>query len=170
MFRARLGVAETKIETGQYDDAIAMATGLLNQARDEESVRDETAAMRVIAASYAARGQSADAVRILEEALALADSINDTVVQASVHILLAQEYLAMGNMAAATSYVAQAAVERPEDADSLRVQALFEWQQGNAVRAAELMGLARISAGEGWSEDDAALLENYRDAAGKLTD
>lgn len=170
VFRARLGVAETKIETGQYDDAIAMATGLLNQARDEESVRDETAAMRVIAASYAARGQSADAVRILEEALALADSINDTVVQASVHILLAQEYLAMGNMAAATSYVAQAAVERPEDADSLRVQALFEWQQGNAVRAAELMGLARISAGEGWSEDDAALLENYRDAAGKLTD
>jgi len=37
---------------------------------------------------------------------------------------------------------------------------------GNDAAAAKLMGLARTNAGEGWNENDAAMLAQYRAAAG----
>jgi DNA-binding winged helix-turn-helix (wHTH) protein/tetratricopeptide (TPR) repeat protein len=167
---ARLGLAETMIASGRYDDANSMANELLDEARAEDRIRDETAALRLIAEVHSARGQSEQAIPILEEVRALAESINDSVVQATVHVLLAEAYLATGNVDAATPYVAQAAIERPEDADNLKVQARLESMRGNAVQAAELMSLARTNAGEGWSEDDAALLARYRAAADEETE
>ncbi len=84
----------------------------------------------------------------------------------SLHIRLAEEYLAINDTGAASSHVAMAASERPEDTDSLKVQALYESIMGNVDEAAKLMGLARTNAGEGWNESDAATLAEYRAAVG----
>ncbi len=168
VFIARLGIAEAEIDLGHFDGAIAIATSLLDRSRDEEKVREESAALRTLAAVHTAQGQNGAAIELLEEALALATSINDTIVQASLHILLGHGYLAIGDIAAATPYVEQASAERPEDADSLKLQAMFEWHRGDTDLAAQLMGIARTNAGEGWSEEDAALLASYRAAADGL--
>ena len=84
----------------------------------------------------------------------------------SLHIRLAEEHLAINDTDAASQHVAMAASERPEDADSLKVQALYESMTGNIDAAAKLMGRARNNAGESWNEDDAAALARYRAAAG----
>ena len=103
---------------------------------------------------------------MLEDAFAIASNIDDGVVQASLHIGLAEEYLAINDTDSAAPHVEFAATLRPEDADSLKVQALFQSMTGNAVDAARLMGLARTNSGEGWDDDDAVLLAQYRAAAG----
>jgi DNA-binding winged helix-turn-helix (wHTH) protein/tetratricopeptide (TPR) repeat protein len=166
VFRARLGLAETKIELGLYDDALAIALELLDEARDQDRQRDETAAMRIVSRVYSATSRHQEALQILEEAFAIAEEIEDSVVLSSLHIRLAEEYLAIRDAEAAATHVALAANERPEDADSLKVQALYEAAIGNVQAAATLMGLARTNAGEGWNEADAALLAEYRAAAG----
>lgn len=166
VFRARHGLADTKIELGQYDDALAIATELLDEARDKDHQRDETAAMRLFSRVYSATGRHQEALQILEEAFAIAETIDDSVVLSSLHIRLAEEYLALQDADAAKQHVAHAASERPEDADSLKVQALYEATVGNIQAAAKLMGLARTNAGEGWNETDAAMLADYRAAAG----
>lgn len=166
VFRARLGLAETRIELGLYDDALAIGTELLNGARERDHRRDETAAMRVFSRVYATTGRHQEALQVLEEAFAIAKEIDDSIVVSSLHIRLAEEYLAVNDTDSAAAHVESAASERPEDADSLKVQALYESQLGNADAAAQLMGLARTNAGEGWGEEDAATLALYRAAAG----
>jgi tetratricopeptide (TPR) repeat protein len=166
VYRARLGIADTKIELGLYNDALAIATELLDAARDKDRQRDETAAMQVFSRVYSATGRHQDALQVLEEASAISEEIEDTVVMSSLHIRLAEEYLAIGDTSAASPHVTSAASERPEDADSLKVQALYESMVGNVDAAAKLMGIARTNAGEGWDENDAARLAQYRAAAG----
>jgi len=166
VFRARLGLADTKIELGLYDDALTIATEILDGAREEDRQRDETAAMRVFSRVYSATGRHEKSLQILEEAFNIAEEIDDSVVVSSLHIRLAEEYLAIRDAGAAAQHVALAASERPEDADSLKVQALYESMIGNDKAAAKLMGLARTNAGEGWNENDAAMLAEYRAAAG----
>ena len=84
---------------------------------------------------------------------------------ASLHIRLAEEYLAVNDVAAAAIHVEEAATQRPEDADSLKVQASFASMSDAVKDAARLMGLARTSSGESWNDADAALLAKYRAAA-----
>lgn len=166
VFRARLGMAETKIESGLYDDAEEIATELLDEARDKDRQRDETAAMQVFARVYSALDRHQEAIQVLEDAFSIAENIEDSVVKASLHIRLAEEYLATNDTDAAAPHVAAAASLRPEDADSLKVQALFESMSGNNEAAARLMGFARTNSGEGWNEEDAAVLAQYRAMAG----
>jgi DNA-binding winged helix-turn-helix (wHTH) protein/tetratricopeptide (TPR) repeat protein len=170
VFRARLGIADTKIELGLHDDALAIAMELLDEARDNNRQRDETAAMRVVSGVYSKLGQHPQALQMLEEAFSIADKLDDTVVKASLHILLAEEYLAIADTDAAAPHVNLAAAQRPEDADSLKVQALFAAMTGNNDDAARLMGFARTNAGEGWSDADASLLAQYRSNAGNNTE
>ncbi len=162
VFRARLGIAETKIESGRYNDALAIATELLDEARDKNRQRDETAAMRVFARVYTQLDRHQEAIQVLEDAFAIADNIDDSVVQASLHIRLAEAYLATDNSDAAASHVDAAATLRPEDADSLKVQAHFESMRGDIEAAARLMGRARTNSGESWNDEDAATLAQYR--------
>jgi tetratricopeptide (TPR) repeat protein len=166
VFRARYGLAETRIELGLYEDALAIAIELLDEARDEDRQRDETAAMRLFSRVYSATGRHSEALQILEAAFTIAEEIEDSVVLSSLHIRLAEEYLAIRDADAAAQHVALAASQRPEDADSLKVQAHYESTVGNLQAAAKLMGLARTNAGESWNETDAAILAEYRAAAG----
>ena len=115
---------------------------------------------------YSATSRHQEALQILEEAFVIAEEIEDSVVLSSLHIRLAEEYLTIRDAEAAAEHVAFAANERPEDADSLKVQAHYEATVGNVQGAATLMGLTRSNAGEGWNEADAAMLAEYRAAAG----
>jgi DNA-binding winged helix-turn-helix (wHTH) protein/tetratricopeptide (TPR) repeat protein len=165
VFRARLGIADTKIEMGLHDEALSIATELLNEARDNDRQRDETAAMQIFARVYSASDRHLESIQVLEDALRISGDIDDSVVSASLHIRLAEEYLAAKNIEAAAPFVELASTERPEDADSLKVRASFASLTGNEDDAARLMGYARTNSGEGWSDDDATLLAQYRDAA-----
>ncbi len=164
VFRARLGIADSKIEMGAYDEATAVANQILNVARENDRGRDETAAMRILAKVHTSLGRHQDAIAILQDVYKYANDTGDEVVVASINILLAEEYLAVGDIGAAETHVAQSAVERPEDSDSLKVRALFESMSGNSAEAARLMGLARTNAGENWTAEDAERLTAFRAA------
>ena len=118
VFRARLGLAQTMIARSQFDDAHAIGTELLNDARDKNQRRDETAALRVIADVYLGQARTAEAVDVLREVLAIAEEIGDSVVTSSMHIALGDAYLELADTDAARPHVAAAAEQRPDDLDS----------------------------------------------------
>ena len=53
-------------------------------------------------------------------------------------------------------------VNRPADADVLKLQAQLAAQLGDSDQAVEFMTAARLRAGEGWHDDDNEKLESYR--------
>ena len=165
IWRARLGKADTFISRARYDEALGIGEELLQEARDKNRRRDETAALRIFAGVYAARGQHDQAIVVLEETFAIAEELGDTVVQASLHLRLAESWLALGDAESAAPHVEAGALARPDDYDSLKVRASFASLTGNPAEAARLMGDARTNAGQGWGDEDDALLEQYRAAA-----
>lgn len=170
VFRARLGLAGTYIEMQRFDDALAIANELHRETIDNGRRRDETAALRLFAGIYTAQGRHRDALLSLQQAYDIAADIGDTVVQASLHILLADTYLELGDTAAASPHVEAAAESRGEDFDSLKVQARYASLTGNADDAVALMEEARSRAGEGWQDDDDELLASYRAATSNEQD
>jgi len=113
-----------------------------------------------------ARGQYPEAIDVLLETHDIAIEIGDDAVRVSTDIDLADAYLGLNQPDAAAPHVEVARTERPEEADSLKVQARFAAASGDPEEAARLMGIARINAGEGWDELDGARLAAYRESAG----
>ena len=165
VWRSQLGKAAAFIKRARYDEALAIAETLLQDARDQDRRREETAALRIFAGVYAAQGRHEEAIDVLEETYAIAEEIEDTVVKASVHLRLAESWLALGDAEAAAPHVEAGTLARPEDYDSLKIQAQYASLNGQPAEAARLMGDARTNAGEGWSDEDADLLAAYREAA-----
>ena len=170
VWRAQYGKADTFIRRARYDEALAIGEALLQDARDRNRQREETAALRIFAEVYAKQGRHQDAIEVLEQTYAIAEEIEDTVVKASVHIELAESWLAIGNTEAAAPHVEAAALARPEDFNSLKVQAQYASLAGDPAEASRLMSDARANAGEGWSDEDASLLAAYREAAASSSD
>ena len=83
-----------------------LAIELLQDARDRDRRREETAALRIYAAVYVQQDRHRDAVDALNEALEIAIAIEDTVVQASLHLRLAESLLALGDAEGAEPHVA----------------------------------------------------------------
>ncbi len=165
VWRAQLGKAETYIERARYDEALAIGAELLQDARDRDRRREETAALRIFAAVYQAQGRHEEAVGILGDAYSIAEELDDTVVKASLDIELADAWLALGNAEAAQPHVEASALARPDDYDSLKVRAQYAFLNDDVAAAVDLMGKARTNAGEGWTSEDDALLTEYRQAA-----
>lgn len=167
VFRSQMGRAQVLTKAGDLDGAMAIGNQMLLTAREINRRRDETAALRIIADVQLANDRIDDAIENLKEAQQIAIDIGDSVVQASLHTELAEAYLANDDAASAEPHVAAAAVARPEDASTLRIQALLAAQQQELDDAVRLMGLARGFAGESWSDDDEALLVSYREQAAR---
>ena len=166
VFAARLGIAEALTAIGDYDVALAMADELLTESRENNRRREETGALRAVAAVQMAEGQYQDAIDNLLEVHAIAIEIGDSGVRVSTEIDLADAYLKQGDGAAAEPYVNSAAAERPDEAASLKIRARLFALEGNDEEAARLMGLARVAAGEDWTTFDSDLLASYRAEAG----
>ncbi len=166
VFAARLGTAEAWTAIGDYDGALAMANELLTDSRENNRRREETGALRAVAAVQMAESQYQDAIDNLLEVHAIAIEIGDSGVRVSTDIDLADAYLKQGDAAAAKPHVNAAAAERPDGAASLKIRARLVALEGNDEEAARLMGLARIAAGEDWTTFDSDLLASYRAEAG----
>ena len=166
VFAARLGIAEAWTAIGDYDGAMAMANELLTESRENDRRREETGALRAVAAVHMAEGQYQNAIDNLLEVHAIATEIGDSGIRVSTEIDLADAYLELGDTAAAEPYVSSAAAERPDEAASLKIQARLVALKGNDEEAARLMGLARIAAAEDWTTLDSELLASYRREAG----
>jgi len=161
-YDSRHGLARARIRIGDLDGADAIASELLQFARDNDMERHEAGAIALQAEVQIARENWRDAIALLEEALTIADRVGDNAVTDSAHVHLAEALLETGDIERARTHVGSLGVERATDADVIIVQARLAAHDGDVGEAVRLMALARTHAGEGWSADDDALLASYR--------
>jgi len=161
---ARIGIARARIAMRDFEGANAIAVELLERAREAEQDRPESRALTLLGEIELARGRWTNAVGYFDEALDIAERIADRSVAFPAHRDLARAWLELGDPDAAQPHFDAIALARPGHTDVHRLQARIAWERGEVERAAEFMTLARNGAGETWSEDDDALLAQYRDA------
>ena len=159
---ARIGIARSWIDLDDVDGARNIGQELLQGARDQGRDRLEARALVLLGEVELARENWSEAVTYYDEALSIAERIGDGPVAFSVRTSLAQAWLEQGDLTTAQTYLDAIALERPEHVKVSRLRARMAWERGESTKAAEFMALARNSAGEAWSEEDAAELERYR--------
>ena len=159
---ARIGIARSWIDLDDFDGAKNIGQEILQGARDQGRDRLEARALIILGEVELARENWSEAVTYYDEALSIAERIGDGPIAFSVRTSLAQAWLEQGDLATAQTYLDAISLERPEHVKVSRLQARMAWERGDSTQAAEFMALARNSAGEAWSEDDAAELERYR--------
>ncbi|MDH3620890.1 MAG: tetratricopeptide repeat protein [Gammaproteobacteria bacterium] len=161
---ARIGIARSWIDMDEVDGAEGIGQELLQNARDQDRDRLEARALILLGEVDLGRENWTDAVAHYEEALDIATRIGDKPIAFSIRTSLARAWLEIGDIDTAQPYLDAAVLERPEHSEVNRLQARMAWEEGDAGTAAEFMALARNGAGERWSDEDAAKLEEYRAA------
>jgi tetratricopeptide (TPR) repeat protein len=167
---SRHGIARARIRLGDHDAADAIAEELLQFARQNDMERHTAAAIALQAEVRMARQQWNDAVRLLEEVLEISGRIGDQAVADASHVHLAEALFELGNVDEARAHIATLVDKRPTDPDVMVLQAQLASYDGNIDEAVRLMALARTNAGEGWSVDNEARLEDYRRSASSKDD
>ena len=161
---ARIGIARSWIDMGDFDGAEGIGQELLQTARDQASDRLEARALILLGEVDLGRERWTDAISHYDEALDIAMRIGDKPIAFSIRANLTEAWLEIGNVAAAQPLLDAVVLERPDHTQVNRLQARMAWEKGDAAAAAEFMALARNSAGERWRDEDAATLEEYRAA------
>ncbi len=82
-----------------------------------------------------------------------------------VTVKLTNLFLDNNNLAAAEPLIG-ILIESGDSPSALRVRARYAYLQGDNARAAELMESLRETFVDAWAEEDAELLERYRDGTG----
>lgn len=165
IFRAQRGLARVAIGVGDYAGAFAISDQLTQQARESDRQREEVVAMELRGEIYMALEQWQDAIMSLEQILAASSVIDDDSLLASVRTRLATCHLELGDATTAALLVEQVLSARPADANILRLKARLAADNDQPDDAVTFMSEARLLAAETWSNDDDALLEEYRSAS-----
>jgi DNA-binding winged helix-turn-helix (wHTH) protein/tetratricopeptide (TPR) repeat protein len=167
---SRHGIARARIRLGDLDTADTIAGELLQFARQNDMERHVAAAIALQAEVRMARQQWNEAVSLLEEVLEISDRIGDQAVADASHVHLAEALFELGEVDKARAHIATLVDKRPTDPDVMVLQAQLASYDGNIDEAVRLMALARTNAGEGWSADNDAKLEDYRRSASSKDD
>jgi tetratricopeptide (TPR) repeat protein len=167
---SRHGIARARIRLGELDAADAIADELLQFARENNMNRHVAAAIALQAEVRMARQQWNEAVALLEEVLEISGRIGDQAVTDATHVHLAEALFELGNVDEARAHIATLVDKRPTDPDVMVLQAQLALHDGDLDEAVRLMALARTNAGEGWSADNDARLEDYRRSASSKDD
>lgn len=167
-FSARLEAIASQTQLGNYDRAERSANHVLDDTRSNDRQREETGALRALAGIQMAKGDATTAAQTLSEALSIAATIGDDALKTNIRLELADALLKSGDLAAANPHVTNAASERPNEFESLRLQAHYAAGSGDFASAENLMMRARAAARERWRDEDKEQLASYRDASANL--
>jgi DNA-binding winged helix-turn-helix (wHTH) protein/tetratricopeptide (TPR) repeat protein len=167
---SRHGIARARIQLGEFDAADAIAGELLKFARENNMNRHVAAAIALQAEVRMARQQWNEAIALLEEVLKISGRIGDQAVADASHVHLAEALFELGSVEQARAHVDTLTHKRPTDPDVMVLQAQLASHDGDLDEAVRLMALARTNAGEGWSAENDALLEDYRRSASTDSD
>jgi hypothetical protein len=111
------------------------------------------------------QGDPARAIDAYQQTIRQINETGFVVTRNRVTVKLANLLLDGNELAAAEPLIGNL-IEAGESASALRVRARYAHLQGDTARAAELIELLRETFADDWTEQDAALLDRYRDGAG----
>ncbi len=161
VLQSDLKLARLELERGDSGLAEASALEVLQEARELGHVQPEIEALELLGDAALARGD--DDAALAEYAAAL-QRVRESSWGAKEHELLVKQasvLLERGELEAVAPLVGALAAQ-PDDADGLRIQARYAGAAGDTERAAGLLERARQLAGQGWTETDQRMLEEWR--------
>jgi tetratricopeptide (TPR) repeat protein len=157
---ARIDVQANELDIAQQrvDEVIELAQ---REALHEPGIQ----AMELGGDIAGLRADPDGAIEAYEETLRYIDETGFVVTRHRVTVKLVNLLLDKGELAAAESLIGYL-IEGGETPSALRVRARYAYLQGENARAAELMESLRETFVDAWTEEDAELLERYRDGTG----
>ena len=157
---SRLGIANAAIKLGDTDRAHRIGDELLSAAGDDESTA--VRAHMISGRAHLADGAIDDARDELALAYDYAQTNDDTRVLSRAGLGLAEASLRSGDFDDARDYLEAIRPHAGKDHDFQRLDARVAFAEGRADQAVEILSALRIAAGEGWNEEDEALLAEAR--------
>lgn len=144
----------------QIDQADALATSVLETARQQELMEPEVEALELRGDIQLVRGDPAAAIHEFLAALERVHETSWTGMETTLQRKLANAYMDQGNLDAAAPLAGALAIKEP-DVPVLLTRARFDFLRGNRQNAVDLMNAARNLAGMNWTADQESLLQKY---------
>lgn len=163
--QAELRIARLDLSAGETESAASLAADILVVARSHDLAQAELDAMVLLGDVALAAGERAQAALEYEAALARVRETGWEGRERNLLNTIVGLYLEDGELERAEPLVGALAALEPSAA-SLVTQARYAWHNGDATGAVSLMEQARVLAGDQWSVEDAAELEQFRQGAG----
>ena len=157
---ARIGVAFASLELG--DSARAHAIGQEILAADTDNESAIARGHWVLGHAHLADDSIEAALQAFALALDYARSNGDRTVLGYAASGMAEAYIAAGDADSAAPYVEEIRPFLETDHDFSRLDARLKQAQGETAAARDVMLALRSRAGEGWNDEDDALLEALR--------
>ena len=160
---ARIDLEDGELESAKerVDEVLAIA---LREALHEPAIE----AMELGGDIVGRQGDRAGAIDAYRQTIRQIDETGFVVTRNRVTVKLVNLLLDENELAAAEPLIGNL-IEAGESASALRVRARYAQLQGDTARAAELMTSLKESFVDDWTEQDADLLEQYREGAGRTS-
>jgi len=141
--------------------AESTALRVLEEARQNELMQPEIQAMELLGDIAMERGEVENAIAEYEAAITRVRESTWASKENTLAQKLVNAYLDIGDLDSAAPLVGALGGQEP-NLQSLKVQARFAWIRGDATTAVKLMEQARELAGENWTDESEAAMQQYR--------
>jgi DNA-binding winged helix-turn-helix (wHTH) protein/tetratricopeptide (TPR) repeat protein len=161
-------LARIDLKDGDLVSAQERIDEVLGLARREALHEPAIEAMELSGDIADMQGDPARAIDAYQQTIRQINETGFVVTRNRVTVKLANLLLDGNELAVAEPLIGNL-IEAGESASALRVRARYAHLQGDTARAAELIELLRETFADDWTEQDAALLDRYRDSAGRAS-
>jgi len=161
-------LARIDLKDGDLVSAQERIDEVLGLARREALHEPAIEAMELSGDIADMQGDPARAIDAYQQTIRRINETGFVVTRNRVTVKLANLLLDGNELAVAEPLIGNL-IEAGESASALRVRARYAHLQGDTARAAELIELLKETFVDDWTEQDAALLDRYRDSAGRAS-
>jgi DNA-binding winged helix-turn-helix (wHTH) protein/tetratricopeptide (TPR) repeat protein len=161
-------LARIDLKDGDLVSAQERIDEVLGLARREALHEPAIEAMELSGDIADMQGDPARAIDAYQQTIRQINETGFVVTRNRVTVKLANLLLDGNELAVAEPLIGNL-IEAGESASALRVRARYAHLQGDTARAAELIELLKETFVDDWTEQDAALLDRYRDSAGRAS-
>jgi DNA-binding winged helix-turn-helix (wHTH) protein/tetratricopeptide (TPR) repeat protein len=161
-------LARIDLKDGDLVSAQERIDEVLGLARREALHEPAIEAMELSGDIADMQGDPARAIDAYQQTIRQINETGFVVTRNRVTVKLANLLLDGNELAVAEPLIGNL-IEAGESASALRVRARYAHLQGDPARAAELIELLKETFVDDWTEQDAALLDRYRDSAGRAS-
>jgi DNA-binding winged helix-turn-helix (wHTH) protein/tetratricopeptide (TPR) repeat protein len=161
-------LARIDLKDGDLVSAQERIDEVLGLARREALHEPAIEAMELSGDIADMQGDPARAIDAYQQTIRQINETGFVVTRNRVTVKLANLLLDGNELAVAEPLIGNL-IEAGDSASALRVRARYAHLQGDTARAAELIELLKETFVDDWTEQDAALLDRYRDSAGRAS-
>jgi tetratricopeptide (TPR) repeat protein len=155
---ARLDLIDNRLEAAETTTLL-----VLDESRDNDLLQPEVQSLELLGDIAVARGDRATAIAEFKAALERVREASWTGKENTLGTKLANVFLDESDIESAAPLIGALSGQEP-NVQSLKVQARYAFDRGNAETAVKLMKQAKLLAGKHWAEESEDTLLKYLDA------